>query len=146
MPTAAKLVAALSFALVGWLAANAHIPALGAGAAYGAFREITAGIGLVVGWTVMGGVVGQGYAQAAGSGLRTSVTLVFFALLGFSTYHMILQSTKMVYDGPMDAVLGIFDYMMENGAEMATVGVLAVLGLGGMLGGMASEWACRRWR
>lgn len=146
MPTAAKLVAAVCFAAVGWLAANAHIPALQAGAPIGAFREITALIGLIVGWTVMGGLVGKGYGEAAGSGLRTSVTLVFFALLGFSTYHMILQSTKMVYDGPMDAVLGIFDYMMENGAAMATVSVLGVLGIGGILGGVAAEWASRKWR
>ncbi len=146
MPTAAKLVAAVFFAIVGWLAANAHIPALGENAAYGAFREISAGIGLLVGWRVMGNLVGQGYGEAAGSGLRTSATLVFFALLGFSTYHMILQSTKMVYDGPMDAVLGIFQYMMENGRAMLTKGVLGVLVLGGVLGGMATEWASRKWR
>ena len=146
MPTAAKLVAAVCFAAVGWLAANAHIPALTPGAAVGAFREITALIGLLIGWALMGNLVGKGYGEAAGSGLRTSVTLVFFALLGFSTYHMILQSTKMVYDGPMDAVLGIFDFMMENGRAMLTVGVLGTLGIGGMLGGMAAEWASRRWR
>ncbi len=94
----------------------------------------------------MGNLVGKGYGEAAGSGLRTSVTLVFFALLGFSTYHMILQSTKMVYDGPMDAVLGIFDFMMENGRAMLTAGVLGVLGIGGLVGGMVAEWASRRWR
>ncbi len=93
-----------------------------------------------------GGLVGKGYGEAAGSGLRTSVTLVFFALLGFSTYHMIMQSTKMVYDGPMDAVLGIFDFMMENGQAMLTAGVLGILGVGGVLGGIAAEWASRKWR
>lgn len=146
MPTAAKLVAAVWFALIGWLAANAHIPALGESAAYGAFREVTALIGFIVGWRVMGALVGQGYPDAIGTGLRTSVTLVFFALLGFSTYHMVQQSTKMVYDGPMEAVLGVFQFMVENGRDMLTVGVLGTLAIGGVLGGIVTEWASRRWR
>lgn len=146
MPTAAKLIAALCFACVGWLAANAHIPALGENAAFGFFREISAMLGLIVGWRVMGSRVGQNYGEAMGSGLLTSVVLTFVALLGFSTYMMIMESTKMVYDGPMDAVLGIFEYMMENGRKMLTSGVLGVLIGGGMLGGALSEWTARRWR
>lgn len=146
MPTAAKLVAAICFAAIGWIAANAHIPALGENAAYGFFREITAVIGALVGWLVMGNLVGQNYAEAAGSGLRTSVTLVFFALLAFSTQGMLKNATKNIYDGPMDAVLAIFQIMMENGRDMLTVGVLTVLIGGGMLGGVVTEWANRKWR
>ncbi|MBP9185031.1 MAG: TrgA family protein [Fuscovulum sp.] len=146
MPTAAKLVAAVCFALVGWLAANAHIPALGESATFGLFREITALIGVIVGWGTMGRLVGQGYGEAVGSGLRTAVTLAFFALLGFSTYQMVQESTKMVYDGPMDAVLGIFEFMMDNGRKMLTPGVLGILGIGGAVAGLLSEWASRRWR
>lgn len=146
MPTAAKLVAALCFAAVGWLAANAFVPQLGETPNEGAFREITALIGFACGWRVMGSLVGQGYADAVGSGLRTVVTLVFFALLGFSTYLMIGESMKMRYDGPMDAILGVFELMMDYGRRMLTVGVLGVLALGAVLGGVAAEWARRRWR
>ena len=146
MPTAAKLIAALCFSCVGWLAANAHIPALGPSANYGAFREICAMLGLIIGWRVMGTRVGKGYYDAMGSGLVSSVALAFFALLGFSTYMMVLQSTKMVYDGPMDAVLGAFQYMMDNARAMMTVGVLGILIIGGALGGYLSEWTARRWR
>jgi hypothetical protein len=146
MPTSAKLVAAVLFALIGWLAANAHIPALGEGAAVGRLREISALIGLLVGWTTMGSLVGHSYSDAIGSGLRTSVTLVFFALLVFSTWQMLQQSTKMAYDGPMEAVLGVFEFMLENGRKMLTAGVLGVLVIGGALAGMITEWAARRWR
>ncbi|MCB6176676.1 TrgA family protein [Rhodobacter sp. Har01] len=147
MPTAAKLVAALCFAAVGWLAANAHVPALGSNASVGAFREMTALIGLLIGWRVMGNRVGKGMAEAVGSGLLTSMLLVFFALLLFSGYLMIDRSlTSQPYDGPMDAVLGVFELMMEQGRKMLTVGVLGVLILGGMLGGAAAEWARARWR
>lgn len=146
MPTAAKLFAAVCFAIVGWLAAHAHIPALGETGVVGPFRELTAAVGAIVGWRVMGGNAGKGYGAAIGTGMRTSVTLVFFALLGFSTYHMIKQSTKMVYDGPMDAVLGIFDFMMKNGQLMLTPNVIGVLAIGGALGGLIVEWAGRKWR
>lgn len=146
MPTTAKLVAAVAFALVGWLAANAHVPALGENAAVGRFREITALIGLVVGWRTMGALVGQSYADAVGSGLRTSVTLAFFALLLFSIWLMYGQTGRMAYDGPMEAVLGVFEFMLEQGRRMLVPGVLGVLVIGGALGGVLTEWASRRWR
>ncbi len=146
MPTTAKLVAAVLFALIGWLAANAHVPALGEGAAIGRFREIAALIGLVVGWGTMGSLVGKGYSDAIGSGLRTSITLVFFALLIFSTWLMFKQTEKMAYDGPMEAVLGVFAFMLEHGRKMLTPGVLGVLVIGGAGAGLLTEWASRRWR
>lgn len=148
MPTAAKLVAALCFAIVGWLAANAHVPSLGENATVGAFRELTALMGMVIGWRVMGNLVGQGYGEAMGSGLRTSVTLAFFALLLFCSYLMVRKSmTTNAYGGsPMSAVLDVFKLMMEQARAMATVGVLGVLILGGLLGGALSEYTRRRWR
>jgi len=146
MPTTAKLVAAVVFALIGWLAANAHIPALGENPAIGRFREISALIGLVAGWSIMGSLVGRGYPDAVGSGLRTSVTLVFFALLIFSTVLMFRETARMTYDGPMEAVLGVFQLMLDNGRKMLTPGVLGVLVVGGALGGVLTEWASRRWR
>ncbi|MDQ2065064.1 TrgA family protein [Xinfangfangia sp. CPCC 101601] len=146
MPTTAKLVAALFFAAIGWFAANAHIPALGEQAYFGRFREITALIGLLVGWYTMGSLVGQSYADAVGSGLRTSVTLVFFALLIFATYLMYGQTQKMIFDGPLEAALGVFENMLDQGRKMLTPGVLGVLIIGGAVGGMLTEWTARRWR
>jgi hypothetical protein len=115
------------------------------GSQIGLFREITAGIGFAVGWFVMGGLVGPGYAEAAASGVRTSVTLVFFALLGFSVLQMVKKSYKMLYDGPMEAVLGVFEIMLDYGRMMLQPDVLGVLAVGGILGGMVAEWAGRRW-
>jgi hypothetical protein len=148
MPTAAKLVAAIVFAAVGWLAANAHVPALGESPNVGLFRELTALLGALIGWRVMGTLAGKGYLDAIGGGLRTSVTLVFFALLLFSTYMMVDRAlTSAAYgSSPMAAVLGVFEIMMDQGQKMLTVGVLGVLILGGVAGGVAAEWAKRRWR
>lgn len=145
MPTAAKLIAAVTFAILGYLAAATFVPHMPEGSQIGLFREITAGIGFAVGWLVMGGLVGQGYGEAAGSGVRTSITLVFFTLLGFGIYLMVKQSFKMVYDGPMEAVLGVFEIMLKYGQMMLVPDVLGVLAVGGILGGLVAEWAGRRW-
>lgn len=146
MPTAAKLFAAVVFAVVGYLAAEAYKPGMPEGTQFGLFSELTAFIGLLCGWMVMGVLAGQGYGRAAGYGLRTSATLVFWALLLFSVYEMILRSMKMRYEGPMEALVGVFDLMLQHGLLVLTVPVLAVLAAGGVLGGWAAEFAGRRWR
>lgn len=145
MPTAAKLVAAVVFAVVAFFAAQAMIPNLPEGTQIGYLREICALLGLIVGWMVMGGLVGKGYVEAAGFGIRTSVTILFWATLGFSIYEMILRSTHMMYDGPMEALLGVFDLMIYYGKMMGDPTFLGTLLVGGIIGGLLAEAAGRRW-
>ena len=59
MPTAAKLGAAVAFAIVGWLAAMAYIPQLPESTNTTYFREITAFLGFVLGWVTLGPAVGR---------------------------------------------------------------------------------------
>jgi hypothetical protein len=146
MPTAAKLAAAVAFALVALITAQLYIPQLPEGTKLGHFREITAAIGFVVGWMVAGPLAGRGYRAAAETGVRTAITVVFWALLGFSIYLMIDRSMKMMYDGPMEAVLGVFQLMLEYGRKMMVPEVIGAVLLGGVLGGQFTEWAGKRWR
>lgn len=146
MPTAAKLTSAIVFALVGWFAARAYIPGLPEGTQTRNFPEITAFLGLIIGWLVMGPAVGKGYWLALGSGIRTSVTIVFWALIGFSIYDMVLQSTKLRYDGPMEALVASFGIMIEYGALLARQDVILVLAIGGIVGGVLAEAVARRWK
>ena len=146
MPTAAKLFAAIAFALVGWLAAEAYKPLMSEGTQFGFFSEICAAIGALCGWLILGPHTGKGYGSAAGIGVRVAVTLVFWALLGFAIQEMVLLSMKLRYDGPMEAVLAVFDIMLDRARLLADPRVLAVLFGGGILGGAVSEFAARRWR
>jgi hypothetical protein len=145
MPTGAKLMAALSFAIVGWIVANAYVPTMPSGTTVGLFRELCGVIGALVGWKVMGGSVGKGYGASIGSGWKTVIVLVFFALLIFSTREMVLLSMKMRYDGPVDAVLAIFELMMEKAQALLTPNVLVSMVVGGAVAGLLSESASRRW-
>lgn len=146
MPTAARLVAAIIFAGVAFLAANVYVPLLPAGTQTGWFAAVSAGFGAVVGWMVMGALAGRGTTAAMGYGVRTSVTIVFWVGLFLSIREMILRSMNLRYDGPMEAVIGTFDIAIDYGRLMVDPQLLAVLGLGGLLGGLVTEFASRRWR
>lgn len=146
MPTAAKLVAAFAFAAVAFFAAEMFKVAMPEGNAFGRFSYICAGLGVLCGWFVMGKLAGGGYRAAMGYGVRTSVTITFWALLLFSGYEMIIRSTKLRYDGPMEALTAVVDLMLERGRWMATPEVLGTLFVGGILAGLLVEWAGKQWR
>ncbi len=146
MPTAAKLFGGVAFAILGWLTAHVYSAALPDGVRVGALREIVAAIGLISGWRIAGRSAGKGYYAAMGGGIRSGIVMAFFALLGFSIYEMVLLSIKMRYDGPMEAVLGVFDLMLKYGKLMLTTGTLVTLFGGSILGGWIAEFGGRHWR
>jgi hypothetical protein len=145
MPTAAKLVASVLFALLSLFIADLYRQGITDGTRTTYLVPGCAAIGLICGWRVMGRLVGKGMGDALGSGIRTSLTIVFFALLLFSIYEMVVTSTKGLYDGPMEAVLAIFDIMLGYGWGLVTPELIGTILMGGGLAGMATEWADRRW-
>jgi len=145
MPTASKLVAAVAYALLGFLAAQTFVKYLPVGTPLGYFREITAAIGFITGWLVMGKLTRKGYREAINTGLVTALILVFWALLAFSLYFMIKKSMRMMYDGPMEAVLGVFQLMFDYGKMLLVPDMLGVILVGGIVAGLITEWAGKRW-
>lgn len=145
MPTAAKLVAAAIFAIVAFLAAEMYKLGLPEGTQFGFFSVICAGIGLVSGWRISGSSTGLGRSAAISTGIQTSVTIAFFALIGLSMYHMIMRSIQMRYNGLSDAMSDVFKLLLENGALMLDAKVIGVLLMGGICGGLLTEISGRRW-
>jgi hypothetical protein len=146
MPTGAKAMAAVSFVVVGWLIANAYVPNMPEAQSVGALRELTAVLGGIIGWKVMGTSVGKGYVRAIGSGWKTVIVLIFMALLFFGIYEMLQESVKMRYDGPFDAIIDIFARMLDRAPPLLSANVLAVALIGGGIAGIMAENANRRWR
>jgi len=145
MPTAAKLVAAVIFALVAAAGAILYIPLLPDGTQTGWLIPGCAGLGLISGWRVMGANVGRSYAEAVATGLRAIITTVFFAGLLFAIYVMIMRSMHMLYKGPLEALLAVFAIMLEYGRLMFDPTFIGVLALGGAIGGVVAEFVGRRW-
>lgn len=146
MPTAAKLAAAVFFAVLGFIAAEIIKPLMPEGTQFGYFSIACAGIGALTGWRVMGVLVGRTYRAAVESGLRTMITMVFWSVLLFGIYDMILQSMKLRYTGPVEALQAVFEISLDYLKIMIHPGLIAALLIGGALGGVVTEWASRRWR
>lgn len=146
MPTAAKALGAATFAIVGWLVAHAYVPGMPDAGAAGGIREYSAVVGVVVGWTVMGNSVGKKYIDAIGYGWKTVIVMVFVATMFFSVYEMLIQSTRQVYSGPIDAILDIFARMLDRARALLTFSVLMTMVIGGAVAGLITEVASRRWR
>ncbi|MFZ1725054.1 MAG: TrgA family protein [Albidovulum sp.] len=146
MPTAAKLFAAFAFAVLAFFAAEVFKPYMEEGTQFGYFSVVSALIGLVCGWRVMGPDAGRGNWMAVGSGLKTSVCTVLAALAVFSIEEMLVLAFRPAYDGPMEAVVGAVGLAVDYVQRMFAWDFLAVVLIGGALAGLLSEWAARRWR
>ena len=148
MPTAAKLAAAvLPLPPSAVRRRGLQAGACPSGTVWGYFNAISAAIGLLCGWFVMGGLVGQGYRAAIGYGLRTVGDDGVLGAARLLTYLMVLRSMSMRYDGPMEAVRGhLRSDDRERAAAWNPAGASLTLLLGGIVGGMLTEWVGRRWK
>lgn len=147
MPTAAKLVSAIVFACVAFLAATFYANAIPGGAPPGILPETSAVVGVMCGWFIMGQRAHRTHSriEAMGTGIRTSFTIVVFVVLIFACIEMMDRAFKGRYDTPMEAILGIFEQAIALAPPLAQPNVLAVLLLGGLFGGAAAHWAGQRW-
>ena len=145
MPTAAKLVAGALFAALAWVASGLIVPLLPEATAVGMFAPVNAAIGFVVGWRVAGSRARTTLRGAVSYGLTAAFAMTFAALFLHSFAIMIRQSLRKLYDGPADALIGVVELMIEHGRLLAAPEVLGTLLLGGVLAGLATEWAGRRW-
>lgn len=145
MPTAARLVAALWFGVLGFYVSGLIMPLLPEGTQFGFFSYVNAGLGVILGWQITGSRAGAGMQTAIGAGLTTSLAMVAWGLLIHSTVIMIENSMKMRYKGPVEAVIDVFNLVIKYAQVMATPEVILTLVIGGALGGILTEWAGRRW-
>lgn len=146
MPTAAKLVAALSFAFAAWVVCIVLEGLLPEAQRVGRLYPVSIAIGALGGWFISGAAPRSSYAEAAATGLRTATTVTICALFAFALGTMIQISLRGLYRGPMDAVLDVFNEFMDFGVMILNAPTLAAIALGGIFAGMLTESAGRRWR
>lgn len=145
MPTAARLVAALFFAALGWFCADLYKPLLAENTAVGLFSPVSAGFGLAVGWVFTGQRIERGLGSGPGIGLTSAALLVFWVLLAFSGYKMVMNSMRKYYDGPVEALQAMFGIAVDYARLALTPEVVGALVVGGLVGGLITEWTARRW-
>jgi hypothetical protein len=146
MPTGGKLVAALCFAVVGWIAADLYEPAIDEALRGEWFRTAAAVIGLFAGWFILGPKQAAGLGGAIGHGIATAVWFTFWAAFWFSGYEMILRALDKRYKTPTQAVTGMLDIAYYYLGLAVTPQVIGGLVIGGAVAGILTGFANRHWR
>jgi hypothetical protein len=146
MPTAAKLVAAICLAALGYAASETVKTLMPDGTDFGIFTLVNAGIGFACGWLILGNRAGRGYSAALSNGFTGMVALVFWALFVQAAYEMVALALRRRFEGPVEAAAAVFEIMAEYGAVMLDLELILLLMLGAFLAGVLSEGAARRWR
>lgn len=144
--TMAKLVAGILFAALAWYVSELIKPLFPEGYDPGRFSETNAAIGFGVGWVVAGSRAGRGWMSGISAGLTAAFALVFWGLLLNCTYEMIRLSLRRQYDGPVEAVIGVFQLMMSNLLIMLDAEVLITLFGGAIIIGLVVEYTSRKAR
>lgn len=147
MYTAARLVAAVLFCILGYFSATLVTDTFADGIQHTWFEPSIAAIGLWQGWMVMGRIAGRGYSAAVGNGLRTSVQIAFFGLVLYALREMFLRSADLRYNDFGRAVMDAMNLFIEYLYDFAAItDAWAILLAGGAVIGMATEAASRMWR
>ena len=146
MPTAAKLVAALSFAFLAWVVCIVVEGLLPEAQRIGRLYSVSIGMGAICGWMVSGAAPRATMIEAATTGLRTATITTICALLAFAVGTMLQIAMRGLYGGLMDALLDIFNEFIDFGAMILNLPTLATIAIGGLIAGMVTEAAGRRWR
>lgn len=144
MPTMGRLIGAILFGALGWYTTLLIVPLFPEGTNLGLFQEVNTFFGLFAGWTIAGSRAGIGYVASFSYGLTALVGMVVMALFFNSFAVMIEQSLRKRYDGAGEAVTHVFEMFVEHGILMATPEIIGTLLVGGVVGGLVTEFFGRR--
>lgn len=130
MPTGAKLIGALAFAALAYFISDLVKPLLPEGTQVGLLSTVNAGIGFLMGWTLIGKGAGETYRKSIGFGLTTLAATVFWALLVWSGYEMLRRSLRLYYDGPVEALQEMAQLFVDYAliAANSQVVIAAIIG------------------
>lgn len=146
MPTAGRLTGALAFALLGGILGWLLTPFFDAGRVPDHWLAICICTGLLTGWMRVGAHSGQRTGVAIGTGLTGAATLAFWVLFIAGARRMIADSMRGRYDGPTDAVVGVFANMIDDAQRFADPAILTVLVLGAVAAALLTNLIGTRFR
>ncbi|MEL6617792.1 MAG: TrgA family protein [Pseudomonadota bacterium] len=146
MPDAAKLVAALGLAILGFIVSGMIMPLFEEETNFGWFVWINVVLGALCGWMIIGRRAGRGITSAINVGLTGAAMMVFWGLFVQACNEMVRVAMKNRYDGPFEALIAVFEIGSEWALLMSTVPIWATLAIGGIVTGLLTEYAWRTWR
>jgi len=145
MPTAGRLAGAVAFLILGLCLAYLAVGNFDEGTVPGWWFPLAGIAGIWTGWVVVGSRTGHGWAAGLGNGITGVVALVFWIMMIFSFLEMIKKSMRNSYDGPMDALVNVFELMYTNGRQLFDMNILITIVVGGIIAGLFSEFFGKRY-
>lgn len=146
MPDAARLVAAISMAILAFIVSGQIVPLMPDSTDFGYFLYVNIVLAALVGWIVMGRRAGRGVTSAINNGLTGMMVLVLWGLFIQGCNEMIRLAMRNRYDDPLEAIIAIFEIGAEYGLILLEPVVIGTLIAGAILAGLATEVAWRKWR
>ncbi|KAA0916589.1 TrgA family protein [Aquicoccus porphyridii] len=145
MPTTARLIAAFCLMVVAWVVTEQVMAAMPPETQFGYFRLVNLVIAALCGWVVIGSRVGTDYVTSLSIGLTGVVAMVFWGLFVQAFNEMLRLALARRYDGPVEAVVDVFQLGIDFGANLVHLNILVTLFAGGVLTGVVVEFVNRRW-
>lgn len=146
MPDAAKLIAGIFIGVMAYIVSHQIMPLMPESTDFGNFVYINTILGILTGWMVMGKRAGRGITAAINNGLGGALMLVLSGLLLYSCAMMFDRALDNWYNGFLTALTAVFQFMAENTLLLLDPMVIFSLAFGGVLAGLATEYAWRTWR
>ena len=146
MPTAARLMAAICLAVVGYVISTMVIPLMPESTNFGNFIPINIVLGLLAGWFIMGPRVGRGTTAAINNGLTGVFVLMLWGVALQATYEMVRLAMRNRYDNAFEALTAIFQIGAEYAWIVCTVPIGIALLISALISGLLAEFASNRWR
>jgi hypothetical protein len=144
MPTAGRLAGAVIFALFGWYLGGIMSPFFPNERPPDYIIQLCALVGLFIGWKVCGSRAGQGYRLAVSNGLTSTGAFAFVVLGALAFNEMLNNAMRNRYDGPMDAIVGMFGLMLEQGQRFLDIPFLTTVVVGGIICAFIAEFFGKR--
>lgn len=146
MPTAARLIAGICLALLGYAASQIIMTLMPASTNFGKFVLVNCVIGFLCGWVIVGSRAGRGQSAAVSNGLTGVIGLVFWGLSVQAINEMVERSLHRRYDGMLEAAGAAIELFIEFGEKMLDARLILTLLAGAIVTGFLTEIASKRWR
>ena len=146
MPTAARLVAALSLAALACLITLQLRPLLPEGTDVSKVAVVNAGLGIILGWWLVGTRTGCDFWGRVNNGVSGASALLLLGVLVQGAAKMTDHAYRRLFGDPFEALASILLFALDYFLVIAVPHVLMTVLLGGVLCGLLTEFAARRWR
>ena len=144
MPTMGRLVAAICMGGLAYYTAGIVMAIWPDDYNFGWFREFSALVAVFTGWRVIGRRLGNGIVPGINAGLTGLAVMLFWIFLLLSFNEMIGRSLDLRYDGPFEALNGMFEISFEWAQNLQNVRLWIFLVGGAMIIGLVSELVSKK--